>query len=77
MREGKMQIRTVAAAVNGTIVLLLYVSAWGAPTAAVAALEIGLAAGAAVSTWYALRRAKTPSWLMELMRAARRAPERC
>ena len=68
-----MQIRTVAAAANGTMVLLLYVSAWGAPTAAVAAVEIGLAAGAAVSTWYALRRAKTPAWLMELMRPKARA----
>jgi len=50
-----MQIRTIAAALNGMLVLLLYVAAWGIPSFAVAALEVGLSAGAAVSTWYALR----------------------
>jgi hypothetical protein len=61
-----MQTRTVAAALNGLTVLLLYVAAWGAPTFTVALIEIALAAGAAASTWYALRRARTPAWLSGL-----------
>ena len=58
-----MQIRTIAAALNGMLVLLLYVAAWGIPSFAVAALELGLATGAAVSTWYALRRAGTRAFI--------------
>ena len=50
-----MQIRTVAAAVNGALVLGLYIAAWGAPSLTIAGLEILLAAGAAVSTWHALK----------------------
>lgn len=61
-----MRTRTVAAALNGLTVLLLYVSAWGAPTCTVALIETALAAGAAASTWYALRRARTPAWLSRL-----------
>ena len=40
-----MQTRTVVAALNGLTVLLLYVSAWGAPTCTVALIETALAAG--------------------------------
>ncbi|HXV25723.1 MAG TPA: hypothetical protein VED46_15885 [Alphaproteobacteria bacterium] len=61
-----MQARTLAAAFNGIIVLLLYLSAWGASSWTVAAIEIALAAGASLSTWYALKRATTPAWLTRL-----------
>jgi hypothetical protein len=54
-----MQIRTLAAVFNGSLVLAVYVAAWDAPTWTIAGLEIALALGAAVSTWYALRRATT------------------
>ena len=62
-----MQIRTIAAALNGTIVLALYVAAWGAPSFTVALIEVGLALGAAFSTWYALRRASAPAWMLQLL----------
>ncbi len=63
-----MQIRTLAAALNGLIVLMLYLSAWGTPSWTVAGIEIALAAGASLSTWYALKRANTPGWMMRLDR---------
>ena len=49
-----MQIRTVAAITNGSLVLALYLAAWGAPSLTIAGLELALAAGAAAATWYAL-----------------------
>ena len=49
------RIRLMAAFTNGSLVLGLYVAAWGTPSAAIALLELTLAAGAALSTWYALR----------------------
>jgi hypothetical protein len=55
-----MQMRTVAAALNGSLVLALYIVAWGAPSAAIAGLEAVLATGAAISTWYALKNLRTP-----------------
>ena len=66
-----MDIRTIAAALNGNLVFALYVAAWGAPSVSIAALEIALALGAAFSTYYALRRLPTPAWLARL--GARRA----
>lgn len=69
-----MQARTLAAAFNGIIVLLLYISAWGVPSWTIAMIEIGLATSAALSTWYALKRATAPAWLMRL--AARRTKAR-
>lgn len=49
------RIRLLAALTNGTLVLGLYTAAWGTPTVAIALLELTLAAGASLSTWYALR----------------------
>ncbi len=49
------RIRLLAAIGNGALVLALYMGAWGAPAIDIAILEVALAAGAAVSTWYALR----------------------
>ena len=49
------RIRLLAAAGNGALVLALYVGAWGAPALNIAMLEVALATGAALSTWYALR----------------------
>jgi hypothetical protein len=49
-----MQIPTIAAAVNGLLVLAVYLAAWEAPSLTMAVLEVGLAAGAAISTWYAI-----------------------
>ena len=49
-----MQMRTVAAALNGSLVLTLYLAAWGAPSLTIAGLELALAIGAGVATWYAL-----------------------
>jgi hypothetical protein len=69
-----MQTRTLAAAFNGIIVLLLYISAWGVPSWTVAMIEIALATGASLSTWYALKRATTPAWLTRL--APKRAKAR-
>ena len=62
-----MQIRAFAAAVNGALVLLLYVAAWGVPSSTIALLEVALAATAALSTWYALRKASTPLWMSGLV----------
>ncbi|HXV24026.1 MAG TPA: hypothetical protein VED46_07195 [Alphaproteobacteria bacterium] len=58
-----MQARTIAAAVNGILVLALYLTVWGAPTLAIASVEIALAVGAGLSTWYSLRSVGTPRWL--------------
>ena len=58
-----MQIRTVAAAVNGSLVLGLYFAGWGAPSATIAGLEVTLAIGAAIATWYALKNSGTPVWV--------------
>jgi hypothetical protein len=49
------RIRLMAAFINASLVLGLYTTAWGSPTPSVAVLELALAAGAGVSTWYALR----------------------
>ena len=48
------RIQLFAALGNGALVLCLYMTAWGAPALDIALLELTLAAGAAVSTWYAL-----------------------
>jgi hypothetical protein len=61
-----MEIRTIAAVLNGNLVFALYVAAWGAPTVSIAAVEIALALGAGASTFYALRRLPTPRWLARL-----------
>ena len=61
-----MDIRTIAAALNGNIVFAVYVADWGAPSAPVAVIEISLALGAALSTYYALRRIPTPAWMARL-----------
>ena len=45
-----MQIRTVAAVVNGSLVLGLYVAGWGVPSATIAVLELALATGATIAT---------------------------
>jgi len=49
------RIRLIAAMTNGVLVLALYMIAWGTPALNIAMLELGLAVGAGVSTWYALR----------------------
>jgi hypothetical protein len=49
------RIRLIAALTNSVLVLTLYSIAWGTPTFDIAMLELSLAAGAGVSTWYALR----------------------
>lgn len=49
------RIRLIAALANGGLVLALYITAWGAPVPEIVILELTLAAGATVSTWYALR----------------------
>ena len=61
-----MQIRTVAAITNGSLVLALYLAAWGAPSLTIAGLELALAAGAAAATWYALD-LRRPSRLLTLV----------
>jgi hypothetical protein len=50
-----MQIRGLMAILNGTLVLMLYVMAWGAPSLTIATLEAGFAVAAALVTWFALR----------------------
>jgi hypothetical protein len=50
------RIRLLAALTNGTLVFGLYTAAWGTPSLGIAFLELTLAAGAGLSTWYALRR---------------------
>jgi len=55
-----MEMRIVAATLNGSLVMAMYLLAWGTPSLSVAGLELVLAAGAAVSTWYALCRLRTP-----------------
>ena len=49
------RIRLLAATGNGALVLALYIGAWGTPALEIAFLEVALAVGAAMSTWYALR----------------------
>jgi hypothetical protein len=49
------RIRLIAALTNGVLVLMLYTVAWGTPALDIAMLELSLAVGAGVSTWYALR----------------------
>ncbi|HSD34625.1 MAG TPA: hypothetical protein VLE26_04335 [Alphaproteobacteria bacterium] len=61
-----MEIRTIAAVLNGNLVFALYLAAWGTPTVSIAAVEIALALGAGASTFYALRRLPTPRWLARL-----------
>jgi hypothetical protein len=67
-----MLIRTIAAALNGSFVLVLYLAAWGAPSAIIAGLELTFALGAAIATWYALdlRRRSRPVALAETSRTA-------
>ena len=55
-----MQIRFVATALNGALVLALYVTGWGVPNFSAALLEVALGVAAGPSTWYALRRLATP-----------------
>jgi hypothetical protein len=62
-----MQIRTVAAALNGGLVLALYLAAWGAPSLTIAGFELALSVGAAVATWYALN-LRRPNLLLALGR---------
>ena len=68
-----MQIRTVAAITNGSLVLALYLGSWGAPSVTIAGLELALAAGAAVATWYALDLRRRPSRLLTLIARPRTA----
>jgi hypothetical protein len=68
-----MQIRTVAATVNGSFVMALYLAAWGAPSVTIAGLELALATGAAVATWYALDLRRQPSRLLTLIARLRTA----
>ena len=49
------RIRLFAALTNSALVLTLYILAWGTPAIDIAMLEVTLAVGAGVSTWYALR----------------------
>jgi hypothetical protein len=58
-----MQARVIATAVNTLLVLALYLTVWGAPTLTIAAIELLLAAAAAVSTWYALKAVRGTRWL--------------
>lgn len=51
-----MLIRAIAATVNGALVLVLYIAAWGVPSSDVGLLEVGLAVAAGLSTWYALKK---------------------
>ena len=46
---------TISALVNASVTLALYLFVWGVPTVTIAALEVGLAAGAGFVTWYALK----------------------
>lgn len=50
-----MQVRNIATAANGLLVLALYLTVWGAPSLTIALVEIVLAAGAAAATWYVLK----------------------
>ena len=61
--EETMQLRNIATAANGFLVLALYLTVWGAPSFTIAVIEIVLAAGAAASTWYALKTLRGPVWL--------------
>jgi hypothetical protein len=49
------RIRMIAAFSNAALVLGLYTAAWGSPAPQIAVLELALAVGAGLSTWYALR----------------------
>ena len=49
-----MLIRSAAAAVNGLLVLSLYLAAFGVPSPVIGLLEVVLAQAAAVATWFAL-----------------------
>jgi hypothetical protein len=60
-----MQIRLIAAALNGTLVLIVYVAGWGVANFPTALLEVALAVAAALATWYALRKAG-PKWMIPL-----------
>ena len=70
--EDVMQIRTVVALTNGSLVLALYLVAWGAPSLTIAGLELALSMGAAVATWYALD-LRRPSRLLTLVGRPRTA----
>jgi hypothetical protein len=65
-----MQIRTVAAVVNGSLVLGLYVAGWGVPSATIAVLELALATGATIATWYALKNLRSPLWAVRMFEKA-------
>ena len=49
------RVRFIAALTNSALVMALYMIAWGAPALDIAMLELTLAVGAGISTWYALR----------------------
>ena len=51
-----MQIRGLIAILNGALVLMLNVGAWGAPSFTIASLEAAFAVAAVLATWFALRR---------------------
>ena len=61
-----MQIRLIAAPLNGTLVLIVYVAGWGVANFPTALLEVALAVAAALATWYALRKAGRPNWMIPL-----------
>ena len=63
-----MPVRTAAALTTGTLVLALYVAAWGVPSWTIALTEMGLGVGAALSTRYALKRLAAPRWVIRLPR---------
>jgi hypothetical protein len=60
-----MLMRLTAAVLNGTLVLVLYVSAWGVHTYPMALLMVGLAVAAALAT-YALNCVGRPKWITGL-----------
>ena len=62
-----MEMRTAAAILNGSLVMAMYLLAWGTPSPSIAGLELVLAAGAAVSTGYALRSLRSPVHVQRLI----------
>ena len=64
-----MFIRSTAAAINGILVLSLYLAAFGVPSPMVGLLEAVLAQAAAVATWFAL--GSSARWPLALMGRSR------
>jgi hypothetical protein len=67
-----MQVRTVAAIINGFLVLALYVAAWGVPSFMIGLTEVGLSVAAALSTWYAVKTTCAPNWTARFIARAGR-----